>query len=225
MSVLKRCLFTLLFAALGLPALPQAQEINSQPGQYDFYLLNLSWAPEFCSTLNTLTPGETAARGGVECTTPHGFVLHGLWPQNFNGTYPGNCGSRSGPADWQQYFDMTPDISLLKHEWVKHGTCTTLAPDAFFSAARRAYASVVVPPALTQSHGETMQAPAAILQMFYSSNPAFPQGSFALSCGHNALTAIEACFSRDLQPIACQNISSCRAGIIVVEGEGQPARR
>ncbi len=71
-----------------LPA-PTAQ---GQP--YDFYLLNLSWSPEFCHS----------HPDSPECAAHPGFVVHGLWPQNNDGTYPEHCPSRPGPtsdADWQ----------------------------------------------------------------------------------------------------------------------------
>lgn len=207
-----------------MPCRTNAQEVKADPGQYDYYLLNLSWAPEFCSTLHTLTAEEQAARGSTECTTPHGFVLHGLWPQNFDGSYPASCGSRPGPAQPEQYLDMTPDISLLKHEWAKHGTCTTLTPDAFFAAARRAYSSIAIPQAFKNATSPDMLPPETILGMFYAANPSFPRGSFALSCGHNYLTAIEACFSRDLQPIACQNIRTCHANEVKVQPAKSTAR-
>lgn len=211
-------------AALFPLAVP-AQEVHTEPGQYDYYLLNLSWAPEFCGTLKTLTPAEQAARTSTECTVPHTFVLHGLWPQNFDGTYPGTCGVRPGPADWTRYLDMTPDLSLLKHEWAKHGTCTALAPEAYFAAARQAYTAVVVPQAFQQVSKPDMLAPDTILGMFYAANPSFPQGGFALSCGRNHLTAIEACFSRDLHPIACQNIHTCGATVVKVEAPANNAER
>ena len=110
------------------------QQAVSTPGQFDFYLLNLSWSPEFCNTLKTLTPAELAARTSTECSAPHAFVVHGLWPQNFDGTYPSaSCSRREGPREWKtRYLDMTPDVDLLKHEWFKHGTCTTLSPDCVF---------------------------------------------------------------------------------------------
>lgn len=200
-----------------LPCRANAQEVKAEPGVYDYYLLNLSWAPEFCSTLHTLTPAEQAARGSTECTAPHGFVLHGLWPQNFDGTYPGNCGTRPGPAHPEQYLDMTPDLSLLKHEWAKHGTCTTLTPDSFFATARRAFSSAKIPSAFQHVTSTQMMPPELILGLFYAANPAFPHGSFALSCGHNDLTAIEACFSREGQPISCQNIRTCHANSVRVE--------
>ncbi len=208
-------LLALFFAAL--PITGHAQEIKSAPGVYDFYLLNMSWAPEFCDTLKTLTPAEQAARESTECSAPRGFVLHGLWPQNFDGTYPGNCAQRPGPAKPERYLDLIPDVSLIKHEWAKHGTCTTLSPDAFFSSARQAFTAVVIPDSFKRVDQQVMLAPDAILAMFYKSNPSFPQGSFALSCGGNKLTAIEACFNREVQPIACQNIRTCRADVVKIQ--------
>lgn len=196
-----------------------AQQVNSAPGKYDFYLLNLSWSPEFCDTLKTLTPAEQAARTSTECSAPHAFVVHGLWPENFDGTYPASCSTRPGPRKWSRYLDMTPDVDLLKHEWFKHGTCTTLSPDAFFSTERQAYTSVVVPHAFKHVSQALMLAPEAILTMFHKSNPSFPKGSFALACDNNRLTAVEACFSRGVQPIACQHVKSCTADTVTVEPE------
>ncbi len=199
------------------PSRGGAQEVHTAPGVYDYYLLNLSWAPEFCSTLNTLTPAEKQARGDAECSTPHGFVLHGLWPQNFDGTYPGTCSHRAGPAHPERYLDLIPDASLIQHEWTKHGTCTTLSPDAFFSTARQAFSAVKIPAAFQHVNHATSMSPDAILTLFRQANPSFPAESFALSCGRNRLTAIEACVSRDVQPIACQKIHTCAARQVTVE--------
>jgi ribonuclease T2 len=194
-----------------------AQEVKSEPGHFDFYELNLSWAPEFCSNLNTLTQPERAAENNMECRAPHSFVLHGLWPQNFDGTYPGSCEYRPGPRDPERNLDMTPSLPLLKHEWAKHGTCTTLSPEAFFATARQAYTSVAIPDQLKKLDKEVMLPPDQILTMFYRANPSFPQGSFSLSCGNNRLTAVVACFSKDtVQPIACQGLRSCRANNVKI---------
>ncbi len=196
-----------------------AQQADSTPGRFDFYLLSLSWSPEFCATLNTLTPAELAARTDTGCSAPHAFVLHGLWPQNADGTYPASCSTREGPREWKRYLDMTPELDLLKHEWFKHGTCTTLSPDAFFSTAREAYTSVVIPPTFKNLNQPLTLAPDAILAMFYTANPGFPRGSFALACSAGKFTAIEACFSKNVRPIACQAVRSCEAGTVTVEAE------
>lgn len=203
---------------LALACLAHAQQVTSQPGQFDFYELNLSWAPDFCNNMDTLTPQEKLDAGSdMACASPHGFVLHGLWPQNYDGTYPGSCGDRPGPVHPERNLDMTPNLALLKHEWAKHGTCTTLSPETFFATARQVYTAVTMPRELTRLDHEMSMPPDAILAMFYRSNPSFPQGSFNLSCGGNRLTAIEACFSKDdVHPIACQGLRTCRANTVRV---------
>jgi ribonuclease T2 len=75
--------------------------------------------------------------------------MHGLWPQNDDGTYPQNCSNAPGPADPSQYSDVYPDPGLLHHEWTKHGTCSGLSADDYFSSARKVFHSVVVPPKLS----------------------------------------------------------------------------
>ena len=230
-QVTMRTLFRLhpLLAALtlwltsGFPA--HAQEVHAAPGQFDYYVLNLSWSPEFCHNVEVLPQSERAERRqrdtSVECGTPHGFVLHGLWPQNFNGTWPANCSSEAGPASYTPYLKDTPSLMLLRHEWAKHGTCSTLRPDAFFTKADHAFEAVKVPTQL-QAVSQTLQLQTAdVLRGLYAANPSYPQGSIVLSCGRNYLTAVEVCLSKDgLQPIACQNLHSCAATVIKVAPEG-----
>ncbi len=63
-------------------------EEQAAPGQFDFYLLNLSWSPEFCAT-----HGDSP-----ECGRNLGFVVHGLWPQDTNGDYPQHCSDARRPT-------------------------------------------------------------------------------------------------------------------------------
>ena len=81
---------------------------------FDYYLLNLSWSPEFCHS----------HPNAAECGTHAAFVLHGLWPQKNDGFYPENCSSEPGPTDPATYKDIYPDEGLLRHEWQAHGTCS-----------------------------------------------------------------------------------------------------
>src|SRR5271170_5321446 len=133
---------------------PAALALEPTPAQpFDYYLLNLSWSPEFCYS----HPNAT------ECASRPTFVLHGLWPQNTDGTYPQNCSNAPGPANPSQYADIYPDRGLLQHEWRTHGTCSGLSPDVFFTAARRAFQSIAIPPALTQLTRQISRPPAQIL--------------------------------------------------------------
>ena len=59
--------------------------------------------------------------------------------------------------------------------------------------------------------------PAEIIGLFAKANPSFPLGSILVSCGHNRLTAIEACFAKDgLKPIACQGLHECHTQVVRV---------
>jgi ribonuclease T2 len=181
------------------PAAAQAGESG-----FDYYLLNLSWSPEFCYS----------HRSPAECAAHDTFVLHGLWPENDDGTYPENCSNAPGPANPAEYSDLYPDTGLLEHEWQTHGTCSGLSADAFFGLARTAYHKVKIPPNLKNLTTQTSMAPEEILGLFTESNPGIPRSSLVLSCGHNYLTAVEVCLDKGLRPVPCSGVRSCRANVV-----------
>jgi ribonuclease T2 len=179
-----------------------AQAAGAQ--SFDYYLLNLSWSPEFCYSHPS----------AAECAQHRAFTLHGLWPQNTGGSYPENCSTAPGPRDPAEFSDLYPDAGLLRHEWKTHGTCSGLGPDAFFTLARKAVHSVRIPDELSTLKRQISMPPGKILDLFARSNPAFPRDSLALSCGNNYLTAVEVCMDKSLQPIACGPIRTCRANTV-----------
>ena len=182
----------------------QAQAGSGQAAGFDFYLLNLSWSPEFCYSHPQ----------AAECAAHAAFVLHGLWPQNNDGTYPENCSNAQGPADAAQYKDIYPDAGLLDHEWRTHGTCSGLSADQFFADARAAFRSVQIPPELSGLTAQTSMPPEEILDLVTASNPQLTRSSLALSCGNNYLTAVEVCLDKGLRPIACPAVRTCRARVV-----------
>src|SRR5262249_40589503 len=57
---------------------------QNAPGQFDYYVLSLSWSPSFCET-------ATGNARRQQCgTRPFSFVVHGLWPQYERG-FPESC--------------------------------------------------------------------------------------------------------------------------------------
>lgn len=181
-------------------------DTQAAPGAFDFYLLNLSWSPEFCAT-----HGDSS-----ECGRGLGFVVHGLWPQDAGGDYPENCSDAPGPANPQAYTDIIPTVSLIEHEWQTHGACSGLKADAYFAAARSAFTGLKIPADIGAGSDAAGVTPAQLLERFAKANPAYPAGSIALSCGNNRLTAVEVCLGKDLQPESCQGVRSCRANVIKV---------
>jgi ribonuclease T2 len=205
---LPRHLKLALTAALAFSLLPCAQaQHKGDPGHFDFYLMNLSWSPEFCSIQGT----------SPQCAAHPGFILHGLWPQNNDGTYPVFCTEEPAPKDLDKNLDVTPDLSLLHHEWSKHGTCSAVGPDRFFAMEHQAFHQFKVPDQFNHIDHQVSMTPDKILDDFYAANPTFPRGSILLSCGRNHLTAIEACYSKDLKPIVCQNLRTCHANSVKIE--------
>jgi ribonuclease T2 len=198
-------LATVFLAALPV-AFPAHAQHKGEPGKFDFYLMNLSWSPEFCSIQGT----------SPECAAHPGFILHGLWTQNNDGTYPVFCSEQPAPKDIAQNLDITPDLRLLQHEWAKHGTCSGVGPQRFFAMEHQAFRSLKIPPQFEHIDQEIRMTPNAILDLFAATNPDFPQDSILLSCGRNHLTAIEACFSKDLKPIACQGLRTCHANSVKI---------
>jgi ribonuclease T2 len=195
---------------------PRAAAFAAQPSaaqNFDYYLLNLSWSPEFCHS----HPNAT------ECAQHAAFVLHGLWPQNNDGTYPQDCSTAPGPRDPAAFSDIYPDHGLLDHEWRTHGTCSGLSPDAFFTLARKATHSVAIPTELASLNHQISMPPAEILSAFRKANPSFPRDSFALSCGNNYLTAIEVCMNKTLQPSSCGPVRSCRANTVRIVPPQNPS--
>jgi ribonuclease T2 len=184
---------------------PMRAEISA-PAQFDFYLLNLSWSPEFCAT----------HPGSPECARRLGFVVHGLWPQNDDGSYPQHCGQQPGPTNPQADTDIMPTVGLVEHEWQTHGTCTGLPADQYFAQMHTAYEAVQIPSGIGAGSDPQGVPPSQLLARFAAANPGYPADSFALSCGNNRLTAIEICLSKDLRPQSCRGVRSCRANVVKV---------
>jgi len=182
---------------------PQEQ---AAPGQFDFYLLNLSWSPEFCATHSD----------SPECGHGLGFVVHGMWPQDTNGDFPEDCSNAPGPTNPQADTDIIPTVSLVEHEWQTHGTCSGLGADDYFAQIHKAFAAVKIPQNIGTGNDASGVPPADLLARFASANPSYPAVSFALSCGNNRLTAVEICLTKNLQPEACQGVRSCRANVVKV---------
>src|SRR5713101_2070050 len=61
---------------------------QNAPGEFDFYVLSLSWSPSFCEEASERGSG---GRSQVQCGgRPFSFVVHGLWPQYERG-FPDYC--------------------------------------------------------------------------------------------------------------------------------------
>ena len=109
---------------------------SQQAGKFDYYLLDMSWSPEYCHSHGS----------SPECSQHLGLVVHGLWPQYNGGNRgPENCGNQPGPTNPSSLLDIIPTISLIQHEWTTHGTCSGLSADDYFGLVRRIFTSFHAP--------------------------------------------------------------------------------
>ncbi len=171
------------------------------PGQFDYYVLSLSWAPQFCAG-----PGVAAANQ-KECASGQkiGFVVHGLWPEASQGQSPESCApAKSVPRAVINFIlPYMPSQSLIQHEWATHGTCTGLTPSQYFSNVLQARSDVQIPVQFVALEETTLESPGLVESQFAESNPAFPDGSIRTACRGGALTEVRICFDKNLKPRTC----------------------
>lgn len=205
-------------ALLALPAQGQSpRETRGAPaGQFDFYVLALSWTPGFCEASPGAGDSDQCASGNAL-----GFVVHGLWPQNEQG-YPSFClpGGRSPtrPA-LEEAKGLYPNERLARYEWRRHGTCAGLSPVEYFRATRRARDLVRIPDALTQPTTISKALPLEIERAFVQINPGLRPDMIAVQCGRRILQEVRVCLDKDLRGFrACPEVDrdGCRSGEITV---------
>ncbi len=216
-----------LFAVLLLPALSVAAHAQSgerrgaTPGDFDFYVLALSWSPGFCAMR------EDGARAKDQCAPGKGlgFVVHGLWPQNEQG-YPTQCGiTTRGPsrAALEIAAGVYPEEDLALYQWRRHGSCSGKAPTEYFVDVKAARDRVTVPPAFMpaafQPSASAPITPRDVERRFVEANPGLRIEAVAVSCRREMLQEVRICMSKDLREFrACPEVDrrGCRAPSITV---------
>jgi ribonuclease T2 len=185
---------------------------QNTPGQFDFYVLSLSWSPSFCAAA-----AERGRRGGgdVQCgARPYSFVVHGLWPQYDKG-FPEYCQLPSPRLDHRivsAMLDLMPAPHLIFNEWDRHGTCSGQSPRAYFETVRKARAAVKIPPDYADLKEPLSVTPDAVEDAFMKANPGLTPGAIAIGCDRKRLTEVRLCLAKDLQFHDCPEIAkrSCK---------------
>lgn len=198
MKLLTILSLTLAFAC---PIWPQKA---GQPGEFDYYLLVLSWSPEFCH----------GKPGAAQCQEHRNFVLHGLWPQNNDGSYPASCRTTlPAPTDLSKIKQIMPP-EILTHEWQKHGTCSGLSGDAYFRLAETLFESIKVPADLVAPTRTTTTRPSDFKKDLENSNPSLADPDIAIQLRQHYLNAVELCFSKGDHPTptACVHVTDVKSG-------------
>jgi len=198
------------------PASAQGPAQNAPPGQFDFYVLSLSWSPSFCAAA-----ADDNRSGGAQCgARPFSFVVHGLWPQYERG-FPEYCETPS-PRLYHgimaSMLDLMPAPRLIYNEWDKHGTCSGLSAQDYFDTIRKARAAVNIPPEYNNLQAPLTVSPAQVEDAFVKANPGLTQNGIAVECSRSRMSEVRLCLSKDLKFRDCPEVAkrSCRRDQLVM---------
>jgi ribonuclease T2 len=208
-----------LAALTGLAGAASAQDRRQNAaGEFDFYVLSLSWSPSFCEEASERGSG---GRSQVQCGgRPFSFVVHGLWPQYEHG-FPNYCQRPSPRLDrniMSSMLDLMPAPGLIFSEWDKHGTCSGLSARAYFETIRKARSAVKIPEEYLELSTPKTVAPAEIEDAFIKVNPGLSASAIAVTCDKTRLGEVRICMSKDLQFRACEEIDrrACRSDQVIM---------
>ena len=169
-------------------------------GEFDYYVLSLSWSPTWCAI-------EGDRRGSPQCDddADFGWVLHGLWPQYEDG-WPSFCQtSERNPSrsDTRQEADLYGSSGSAWHQWNKHGRCSGLSADDYYALSREAYGRITRPP-LLRKLVDPVRLPASVVeQAFLETNPALNANQITITCKSGRIQEARICLTRDLELRRC----------------------
>jgi ribonuclease T2 len=202
----------LLLAISAIPGTAQDRRQN-EPGQFDFYVLSLSWSPSFCDAM-TERAADRAAREPQCAERPYSFVVHGLWPQYERG-FPEFCQNPAPRLDRNivsSMLDLMPSPRLIFHEWDRHGVCSGLPARGYFETIRKARALVKIPPDYLDLAQPKTVSPNEVQQAFVAANPGLGNDGIAIGCDNRRLNEVRICLSKDLKFRDCPEVArrTCR---------------
>lgn len=182
-----------------LTALPVLAD-DEKSGQFDYYVLALSWSPNWCAL-------EGDDRNSDQCHPRHdfGWTLHGLWPQYHRG-WPAFCRNTWQPPTRSMtnaMADIMGSSGLAWYQWKKHGSCSGLSPAGYYALSRRAYDSVTRPEVFRKLN-KPVRLPASVVEeAFLKANPGIRADMLTVTCQNGQIQDVRLCLSRDLAPVPC----------------------
>ena len=206
----------ILMSVLAILVVTNARAEGERAGDFDYYVLSLSWSAAWCAL-------EGDARDDPQCDAGRGltFVLHGLWPQDEVG-WPSWCRTvESDPS--RRVTDGMADImggaGPAFYQWKKHGRCSGLSAEAYFATARQAYETVAIPDLFARVD-RPLELPASVIEAaFLEANPGLSRDQITITCEDGLIQEARICLTPDLAPRRCGDdvIRDCRLTDAVLE--------
>ncbi|MBC9246441.1 ribonuclease T2 [Paracoccus sp. 11-3] len=189
-----------ILTALALAATPNFAAADDVAGQFDYYVLSLSWSPTWCANTGDDRNADQCRRGrNID------FVVHGLWPQYERG-WPQNCRTpERDPSrrESQAMSDIMGSGGLAWYQWQKHGRCTGLSAANYYATTREAADSIVIPDVFDDLNRDVTLPPTVVEDAFVEANPTLTRDGITVTCQGEALQEVRICLTRDMEPRDC----------------------
>ncbi|HKK84020.1 MAG TPA: ribonuclease T2 [Roseovarius sp.] len=182
---------------------------GERAGEFDYYLLALSWSPTWCAL-----EGDDRDSPQCDASKDHGWVLHGLWPQYHRG-WPSHCKTAQRPPSrrmTQAMADIMGTSGLAWYQWKKHGSCTGLSASAYYALSRKAY-DRINRPEVFRKLTKSVKLPASVVEdAFLKANPMLEPDMLTVTCRAGRIQEARICLSKDLKPVPCgrDTLRDCR---------------
>ena len=182
---------------------------DGKPGQFDYFVVSLSWSPNWCATT-----GDAQNSDQCDSRHDHGWILHGLWPQYHRG-YPSHCQTVKRPptrAMTAEMSDIMGTSGLAWHQWKKHGTCSGLSAAQYYDLSRKAYGQITRP-TVFRKLDQTVKLPSTVVEeAFLKANPSLEADMITITCKNGHIQEARICLSREMNPVPCGQdvIRDCR---------------
>lgn len=174
---------------------------QNRPGEFDHYVLALSWVPAYCEA-------DGDDRNDPRCHDGRGlgWALHGLWPQHQGGRWPEYCQSSQRDPSRRETRDQAwlfGTSGSAWHQWNKHGSCTGLSARNFYRLVEEAVERVELPEIFENINRELSVDPNVVEAAFMEANPDLTHDMIVTSCRGDDLVELRVCLTRDLEPRNC----------------------
>lgn len=171
---------------------------GDRAGEFDYYVLSLSWSPTWCAI-------EGDARNSPQCEADFGWVMHGLWPQYHRG-WPSYCPTTQrnpSRAMTRDMADIMGTPGLAWHQWNKHGVCSGLSATDYYALSRQAYGSVVRPQVFRELDRPVKLPASVVEEAFLKANPELEPDMITITCRDGRIQEARICMSTSLEPVPC----------------------
>jgi ribonuclease T2 len=218
-AVIATCEIAIFLLIVNLSPVPASPADAPKPGQFDYYVLALSWSPSYCA-------GEAGQNDSQQCAPGRrfAFVVHGLWPQYAKG-WPEFCETRENWVPQKLIdgmMDVMPSKKLIIHEWKKHGACSGLSQVEYFNSARQIFGGLRIPARYLSPQAPVSITPGQLVMDFIKSNKALTADMLSVQCGNATgqarLSELFVCVNKagSFTPCGANEKRQCRAKTIVM---------